>query len=75
MEVQMQYEKYRASLKKQCIMQIVAEGVALVAIIFLLFLPNFSINLLSDAVMSAHGTTLPKLAALEEFTPTLDFSV
>ena len=59
MDLKTQYLQYKQPLKKQCIMQIVASAVALLATVFLLFLPNFSIDLLK--VLLAEETTLPKL--------------
>ena len=58
MDAKTQYLQYKQPLKKQCIVQIVASAVALLATVFLLFLPNFSIDTLT--VLFAE-TTLPKL--------------
>ena len=72
-----QFEKYRKPLKKQCIMEIVAAGVALLAIVFLLFVPNFTIAL-TDGVFEGilAGTTLPKLNDPEILTSkSITFSV
>lgn len=75
-----QYEKYRAPLKKQCLIDAIASAMAIVTIIFLLFIPNFSIDLSSKSILNMEGTTLPKLYALDlsvlpEQHPQLSFSV
>lgn len=56
-----QYEKYRAPLKKHCLIEAIAAGVAIVTLIFLFFLPNFSIDLTDKTFLTMKGTTLPKL--------------
>ena len=58
MDAKTQYLQYKQPLKKQCIVQIVASAVALLATVFLLFLPNFSIDTLTVLFVE---TTLPKL--------------
>lgn len=56
-----QFTKYTKILKKYCKVQIVACAVTFVALIFILFLPNFYINL---ADVSFSDTTLPKFHEL-----------
>ncbi len=55
--MQKQYEKYKEPIKKWCVLQVLSCGIALVAAILLIFVPNFSIDLTK---ISFTSTTLPK---------------
>lgn len=77
MDSRNQFNKYSKILKKYCIVQIVACAVTFVALIFILFLPNFFINL---ADVSFTDTTLPKFheLSMEDFltdNPRMTFSI
>lgn len=82
MNTQIQYEKYKKPLKVYCIVQLAASAAALVAVIFILFLPNFSISLtqLAENFADGYDTILPKLkdidpALLLQKDPHIYFSV
>lgn len=73
--MQMQYEKYKEPIKKWCILQVISCGTALLAAILLIFVPNFSIDLMKVTFTS---TTLPKLFDMNEVlfgSGRIDFSV
>lgn len=77
MQENQQYLKYKPKLKQHCIVMAVASGVSLLAVIYLIFIPFFRINLL-DAKFDS--TSLPKLEglnleALFSANPHIDFSI
>ncbi len=53
------YANYKKPLKIYCIVQVAAAAVAILAMIFLFFLPNFEINM--SKVPDGTKTTLPKI--------------
>lgn len=53
------YQNFKKPIKRQCLVQLAASAVALLALIFLFFLPNFSIDM--KDVPSNIKTTLPKI--------------
>ncbi len=47
-ETKLQYLRYKNSFKKQCIFMIVANALALLTLIFLIFIPCFRISMKDD---------------------------
>lgn len=77
MENQKPYQKYIPLLKTQCVSRLIANAALLIALLLLIFVPHFRIDLNSvPEEVLLRETTLPKLLTLDILVnPVIDFSL